>query len=424
MIDTERREGARTGLASAYLFAQDLVDEGIEVVLDRLQESGLNGVMMAAAYHHGRDVFPHNPVHKIVYHDGGVVYFHPNLSLYRETRLKPRVARIAQRADPLSGLMRAAQSRGIEVGLWLAVLHNSRLAMAHPGCALVNAHGDRLLNSLCPANPQVRAFVRALVRDAASHRVHSIELEALAYPPFDHGYHHERSFIRLSPNARYLLGLCFCKHCLVAAASAGVDGDRVRARVREVTQMAFDSVEHETSEREIDQASLRAEAGGELGHYLDVRESVVTALVREATVAAHAECPEARVVFLDLSGGVLGYSTGRPTTDLGSVSIAWRDGVDIPAVAGACDAIGVLAYFADQDRFEREIDAYCQAVASPHDLEVLLRPMLPDVQSPEALGMKIASLRRAGITAISFYHYGFMRLESLDWIRAGLSLNS
>ena len=421
MIDTERRDRARAEVASAYLFAQDLVDEGIEVVLDRLQGAGLNGVTMAAAYHHGRDVFPHNPVHKIVYHDGGAIYFHPNASLYRETRLRPKVARIAQRVDPLSGLMRAARSRGVEVGAWLALLHNSRLAMGHPDCALVNAHGDRMLNSLCPANPEARAFVRAVVRDVASHRVQSIELEALAYPPFDHGYHHERSFIRLSPNARYLLGLCFCRHCLAAAASAGVDGDRVRERVREVTQMVFDSVDHETSEREIDQASLREEAGGELGRYLDVRESVVTTLVREATMAAHAECPETRVVFLDLSGGVLGYATGRPSSDLESVGIAWRDGVDIRAVAGACDAIGVLAYFADQDRFEREVDAYCRAVASPHALEVLLRPMLPDVQSPEALGRKIVSLRRAAITDISFYHYGFMRLESLDWIGAALS---
>ena len=36
-----------------------------DTVLDRLQRSRLDGLTMACNYHHSRDVFPHNPVHRV-----------------------------------------------------------------------------------------------------------------------------------------------------------------------------------------------------------------------------------------------------------------------------------------------------------------------------------------------------------------------
>ena len=47
-----------------FAFASDLVDEGMATVLDNVAgRAGVGGVTMAAAYHHGRDIFPHNPRH-------------------------------------------------------------------------------------------------------------------------------------------------------------------------------------------------------------------------------------------------------------------------------------------------------------------------------------------------------------------------
>jgi len=408
-------------VVSAFLFAQDLLDEGVATVLDRLSYGGLNGATMAVAYHHGRDVFPHNPKHTIVYHEGGTVYFHPQAGRYAKASLQPRIARIASDVDPLAQLTNAAAARGMHVGAWAALLHNSRLASNHPDCAPVNAFGDPMLNYLCPAHPAARAYACAIVADIARYGVRSIELEALSYQPFDHGYHHERSFIRLSPNIRFLLGLCFCPHCLTAARRAGIDGALVRNHVRTRVEHVLKSAANETWEPDIQEEQLRSEAQGELGRFLDVRQQTVASLVEEVTAAAHEASPTARVVFLELSGGVLGYATGRPATEQQATSLAWRDGVDILAVARACDGIGVLAYFAEPDRLDREIAAYQRTVPTGKGLEVLLRPMLPDAESPAALAMKVASLRRSGITDISFYHYGFMRLESLDWIRAALS---
>jgi hypothetical protein len=277
-----------------------------------------------------------------------------------------------------------------------------------------------LLNSLCPAHPAVRAYAEALAGDVARYRLHSIKLESLSYMPFDHGYHHERSFVALSPNIRFLLGLCFCSYCLVHAASKGIDGQRVRSRVASLISSVLESSRNETEEADVEEARLRDECDGELGRFLDARLDIVTSLAERVTRAVHAVSAATRVVYLDPSGATLGYATGRPTTEEAAVSIAWRDGIDAAAVARVCDGLGVLGYFADSDRLKREIGAYQQRLPAGQQIEAVLRPMPPDSRGAEQLAARVALLRRHGVRDIDFYHYGLMRLEALDWIEHAL----
>jgi hypothetical protein len=403
--------------AAAFLFAHDLLDETPEVLLDRLEQAGMSGAVMAAAYHHSRDVFPHNPRHHVVYLEGGTVYFHADRPRY--AALAPRVAAVAEAADPLAVLCQATESYGLSASAWLVVLHNTRLAMEAPRCAPQTALGDSLLNSLCPANPESAAFAEALAADVARYKLESIKLEALSYMPFDHGYHHERSFVPLSPNVRFLLGVCFCEHCLARARSLGVDAERVRQwTARQITNV-LESAAGETQETDIEEARLRAACDGDVGRYLEMRCQVVTSLAERVTGAVHAVSPDTRVVFLDLSGAALGYATGRPLSHASATSIGWRDGVDPAALGQVCDGVGMLGYFADSGRLEAEVRAY-QALLSGGDLEVLLRPMPPDSVSAEELADKVAVLRSLGVGDLGFYHYGMMRLEALEWIARAL----
>jgi hypothetical protein len=125
------------------------------------------------------------------------------------------------------------------------------------------------------------------------------------------------------------------------------------------------------------------------------------------------------VTFLDLSGATLGYATGRPSTERTATTIAWRDGIDVAALGPACDALGMLGYFADSARLEREVRAYQELLPSGR-LEVLLRPMPPDSTAADELAAKVSVLRQLQIDDISFYHYGLMRLEALGWIAHAL----
>ncbi len=185
----------------------DLVDEGHDAVLDNLQErGGLDGITVACNYHHSRDVFPHNPRHRVIYFTGEH-FFEPDRRRYG--RIQPVVSPLAER-DPLRVLVTKARQRGMAVRGWVNFLHNSRLGQRYPECAVANAFGDRYLNALCPANPDCRAYVRAFGGDLGTYGLEAIRAESVGYMPFEHGYHHERCFVPLSPVARFLMGVCFC----------------------------------------------------------------------------------------------------------------------------------------------------------------------------------------------------------------------
>jgi len=384
---------------SIYCFATDLADEGVEAVLDNVQHrGGLGGVTFAAAYHEGRDLFPHNPVHKVRFLEGGAVFFEPRA--VRTTRLRPPVSEVAHVTPEL---LAAADRRGLAVRAWTVFLHNGALAAAHPDCAPENAFGDRYVSELCPAHPDVRAYAVALASDVAGLGVATICSESLHYHALEHGYAHERYFVPLGPRVRYLLGLCFCPHCLEAARRSGVDGDAVRRGAREEIERVFAG----GSERRV--AELERD---ELDGYLHVREEVVTSLV--AQVAAAARAGGAGFEFIELSGAVKGYATGRPT-GAPAPSIAWQLGVDVAGVARACDGLSVLGYAADVERVRGDLDAYGDAAVS-----AVFRPTTPDCESPDDLRAKVELARERGLRRADFYHYGFMRLDALDWIRAAL----
>lgn len=328
---------------SAYVFATDLADEGVDRVLANLQERAqLTGMTVAAAYHAGRDIFPHSPRRKMRFLDPGAVFFHPDERLYRDTRLKPRVSAEAGRGDILAQASDAAKARDMLFHAWVVFLHVDG-ADDLLGLAARNAFDDPFLTDLCPANPEVRAYAVALASDVARYRPATIVAESLHYPLLEHGYHHERYFLHLGPLARFLLGLCFCTHCLAAARADGVDGEAVQAAVRNHLERIFDLGDPDGDE-DVSRERAAALAGGELGGYLAMRDRIVASLVRDAGEAARSA--GSRLTFCDLSGAVKGYATGMPSGDP-AAALAWKFGVDWAELAPACDAVAVCGYAAD-----------------------------------------------------------------------------
>jgi hypothetical protein len=241
--------------------------------------------------------------------------------------------------------------------------------------------------------------------------VASIMAESLHYHVLEHGYHHERYFIELGARARYLLGLCFCDHCVERARTAGVDADRVREDVRAELEQVLDR-QAAVTEGELDESML----SGELAAYLRIRAETVTSLAAEAAeIAAAAGKP---FVFMDPSGAVKGYATGRPAGGP-AAEISWRLGVDLPALGRVAQGFSVLAYAADVDRVQLDLDAYDRAL-SGLPVTVCLRPSPPDCDGVDNLAAKLALARRLGLTGVHFYHYGFLRLEALDMIRMAM----
>lgn len=399
-------------------FATDLYDEGFDTVLGNVQErAGVDGLTIAVAYHDARDLFPHNPVHKVRYLEGGAVFFRPDESRYEGRQLQPRVAELARAGDPLGDLCAAAGERGMSVNAWVVFLHSDRLGFTHPECATQNAFGDRYLTDLCPSNPEVRAYARALTSDVARYEVSTIFAESLHFHGLAHGYHHERYFEELGTIGTYLLGLCFCVHCLEAARRIGVDAEMVHRSVRDELERRFADGDGSGGSEELTRGFLAAFGGEQLLEYIDARLETVTSLAAEVSAAAGADTS---VAFLDLSGAEKGFATGHPTGDA-APTIGWQMGVDVAALAETCDTIEATGYAADPSRLSLDLDAYQPLLADTSRLGVMLRPMPPDCRSADNLVAKVALARERGLKRIDFYHYGFCRLRSLDWIRESLA---
>lgn len=69
-----------------------------------------------------------------------------------------------------------------------------------------------------------------------------------------------------------------------------------------------------------------------------------------------------------------------------------------------------------------QLREYRRLVPEGAALMPALRAIRPQTETREALVAGVRACREAGASALSFYNYGFMRLETLEWIREALEI--
>lgn len=403
---------------SIYAFASDLIDEGLDLSLDRiLGPGGLTGVTVAATYHASRDVFPHNPKRRVAHLDPGA-YFRPEPDRY--LGLAPEVSPWCGDQDPMRLIRTATAARGAELHAWVVYLHDPPSGRHRPDLVARNVYGDPMRNDLCPANPEVRDFVVALTADLARYECQSVVAEALHYGTFRHGDHHERCLVELSPIDEFLLGLCFCEHCVARGAASGVDIAGLSRWCRD----RLDAVLSECAEpddREFTRDVVARLADGELGGYLAMREDVIAELVGAAASAL--EGSDTRFCFQDPGGGVKGYATGEPE-GAPAVDVVWRLGIDPARISSLVSEYTVLGYARDPRRLASELAAVRDLIGPDQRLACVLRPAPPDCDGAHALGEKLPILARAEVDHAAFYHYGLLPLRRLDDVHEAVRMTS
>jgi hypothetical protein len=306
-----------------YAYAWDLVERGIPEVVAEVRDVGMNTLSVAGAYHAGKFLRPRGTGGKTFFPEDGTVYFRPDPSRYG--RIKPIPNAILEERDVFDEL---AKDGGVALNAWMVLLHNTRIGMAYPEATVETAFGDRLVYSLCPANPDARDFAVGLCRDVAErYPVMGMSIETPGFLPSIHGYHHEFNLVK--PN-RWLdshLGLCFCDHCRAGAKAAGIDADGLRARVRADVEsyLAADIDLPEDMGEAIWLADTRTD--GELGAFLAWRCDVVTSLVADIRAAVRKDAAVAVIP-----------SVARPTGG------AWYEGTDLKALAAAAGIIEACFY--------------------------------------------------------------------------------
>jgi hypothetical protein len=390
-----------------YAYPWDLLDEGIDTVLDGVQaRAGLDTLYVTSWYHSGMFFLPHNPKRKTYFPEAGALYFEPS-GWHGRGAIAPPISNLT---DDWNGFWRelrhACDSRGVQLSSWMPVLHNSGVGQRHPEFVVHNAWGDPISHSLCPSHPDVVSLVVDVVGDVADSGLFDrILLESIEYLPLQHGYHHEVIGVPIDPELGFLLSLCFCSACRRRTEAADIDAERLRAWVRDTSERTLAG---DTDALPRGWPALKGAVDGDLGRYLEVRKAGLTAVV--AAVRERIGDAGPRLAILDFG----------PLYPLGPDGRAWQSGVDLEQQLPLVDEVHPTFYFTDEDVLRNKVAEYAAVLADERPQIPAIRAILPQTTSAASLASQVGATAPHA-SGFSFYNYGFMSLDTLDWIRNALA---
>lgn len=379
---------------SMYCYAWDVLDEGPDSFARLAQEVGLTNISMAVSYHGGKALLPHNAKHHVHFIEEGAVYFQPSRRFFGTTKMKPRISRLAADRDILGDIVEACGKKGIATTAWTVAIHNTYLGTKYPELTTQNVFGDRYFHSLCPSQPDVMAYMRALASNLASYPIDAVEFETFEFVPFRHYAFIEKEGMRVTPLAGILLSLCFCPACLLAAKRFRIKAGAVAKAVRLWLNKYFEGKNRFPETIESGISSIPG-----LLEYLDMRFNVLADAFKDIADLLHAK--KKKVIPL-----IIGQER----------RLDYLTGVDLQRVARNADAIEILFY----NRHPREAASTVRAIheAAGRDINVYfaVRPGHPDVEDANGVIRMTNSILKGGGKGISYYNFGLFEKHHMDWI--------
>jgi hypothetical protein len=210
---------------SASLYAWDLHDEGIEKILDNLQQmAAVDSVYLVALMHYERrpltsSEFTHNPVRKMWQAEDSRAYWLPDMKRYG--RIQPRLSDFdwLNRTDWLRTLVEAARKRGLRTGVEIShtVLDLERAKAEFIDCVQRDIGGQPIVFGrtypICPNNPDARQYMLNLFSELATR--YDVDYIQTCTLPFMRGGVEK--------------GGCFCESCVKTAGQSGFDLAKAKA---------------------------------------------------------------------------------------------------------------------------------------------------------------------------------------------------
>lgn len=401
-----------TDLRGIFVYPWDLLSEGVnEGIATIRNDLGCTAIALNCNYHSGRFLHPRNrngsavpTMRGVINHrEGSGAAFTPNPDLYPAGLLPVREASLAE-SRVIERTASAAREAGMAFNLWVVVLHGSSLGIVHPELCSRNMYGDVFRYALCPAQPQVRSYARALVIDICTQfKPDALMLESPTYLGVIHGDHHELFLAHLDELAKLLIGLCFCDACCEHAIRSGIPVENV---LRSARMLGDQLIENERGA--LDPAFSHSEAVSaflafpELFAYLRMRGEVVGSLLGELRAAA---------ANYGVKVGVTTSIFTRPA------SKAWMEGVELRTAAAAVDHLLTVSYFADQNQVRGDI-RWVKGLIGERSFQVALNAGYPDALSAEDLINKALIAADEGAGGVFYYNYGLLTRERLRWVAA------
>lgn len=384
--------------AYMWIYPWDTRDEGIDGVLDRMQEIGVDGACIATIYHSIEHVQMHADAagQARVYRHRGAAYFQPDESKYANTRLRPIVADWLGSDNPLVEFGRACTKRGMRMRSWTVCCHNSHMIDQWPDAAIKTVFGDANPTWMCPLNPDVGEYMRAAVEDLSSnYPFEAIELESPAFNAARHYHTHIKMGLEPGPAEQLLLALCFCESCRQGALTAGIDADEVAQAVRDELRAWFEKTA--PSREPVGELLARLTS---LGTFVEWRTREVGNVIRKI----RATCRSKLVVYAEQDV----HGTGLDLARL-------RDDVDV-AVGTCYGKAGPV----EADQIDRTVRWLSETMGGTDRLSVGLMTYPPAAPDSPSLVRHVHRVADLGVPSVHLYHYGIMPEPCLTWTKQAL----
>lgn len=393
----------------------DLVDEGVDAVLDRLKgETGLTGVCVPVCVPAIEQFRPHAGVSPRTFRSAGGIQFQPQAATYAATRVQPVVADWLRKRNPLPDIAEGCRQRGLSFRARIVACAAPVVVQRHPAAAVKDVFGDTSSRWICPANPDVRAYLRAMLEDLAAHHApDAIELIAAAFPPpavrgrgsgflcgtgsRPAGMLREADFQPVEPGTHgspppvdltdWLLSLCFCESCRQRAGEAGVDA----ASAARSVQVTLDRLLEEGESVALSPAEFITK-DPVVDAYVNWRCDQATSLLQ----SLRATC-EGRFV--------IGLDGDRVTT-----------GQEPGLLAAHADALLGCCARSDDESLTKTVGRLGDAAGSTDRVELAIDAGAGFADAA-ALVKCVKTAADMGVGAVTFASYGELPLRRLTWIR-------
>lgn len=190
---------------SAHAYPWDVI--GDPAFIDRVRESDIDSVTLAAAYHTTRAATPNHPRHKLV--------DVPYTAIYR-----PGAPHSFGEGDLFGEAFEILHDAGIRVIAWIVLAHSTRFGSSQR--SVLNCFDDEYRYALCPSREAVVDYcvnqVALSLRDVP---VDGVSLESCGQMGLAHLGCHDKTDGAFTARQQRLLSICCCSAC-------GVPPSRVR----------------------------------------------------------------------------------------------------------------------------------------------------------------------------------------------------
>ncbi len=229
----------------ASLYAWDLLDEGLDHILDVLQKETLTNCTYLVALMHDEKrpltdfYYPHNPRRLVYWTEDSRAYWKPNPDAYKNSRIKPRLSdnEELKGRDWLQELIDGSRKRGMGTGAELSHtwLDKERAAGEFRDVVQRDIYGKPFDQQICFNHPDVRAYGIALYCDLAAN--YDIDFVMTCVRGFNPGRPSGPSNVPFASNevqrlVGITLGGCFCDQCRAKAEGRGLNWNAITDRLR------------------------------------------------------------------------------------------------------------------------------------------------------------------------------------------------